>query len=133
MELNNGIHLILDIIVNDIYNPNLNHESTIMHYLDECIRLSEMEEVGSVIHKFEPINNLTGITSVRVLGTSHLSCHSWPEENYISIDLFSCKYFDVDKIINFTKEYFDTKRCDISIVDRNIGIPHKYANYIEEN
>jgi S-adenosylmethionine decarboxylase proenzyme len=131
MELNNGIHLIIDVIVKDIKNPNLCSENIIEEYLDECIKISDMEEVASMLYKFEPNDNLNGITSIRALSTSHISIHTWPENNYISIDLFSCKYFNVDNIIEYTKNYFNAKRLDISIINRDIGIPHKYINYVD--
>lgn len=132
-NINNGIHLIMDVVVDDKSSSDIFWESSIHIYLDECIKLSEMEEIGSFIHAFEPHNGVAGITAIRVLSTSHISCHTWPEHNYISIDLFSCKYFDIDKIIDFTKEFFNTKRVDISVINRDIGIPHKYANFVEEN
>lgn len=38
------------------------------------------------IHKFFP----RGITGVILLAESHIAIHTWPERNYISIDLFTC-------------------------------------------
>ncbi len=45
--------------------------------------------VGEIEKKFEPY----GMTSVLVLSESHFSIHTYPEHNYISIDLYICNEF----------------------------------------
>jgi S-adenosylmethionine decarboxylase len=40
------------------------------------------------------------ITLVLILAESHLSIHTWPEENLIAIDLFSCGGIDGDAVIS---------------------------------
>jgi S-adenosylmethionine decarboxylase proenzyme len=40
------------------------------------------------------------ITLVLILAESHLSIHTWPEENLIAIDLFSCGAIDGQQVIN---------------------------------
>jgi S-adenosylmethionine decarboxylase len=39
------------------------------------------------------------ITLVLILAESHLSIHTWPEENLIAIDLFSCGGIDGEAVI----------------------------------
>ncbi len=39
-----------------------------------------------MFHKFSPI----GISGVLLLPESHLTIHTWPEYNYIAIDVFTC-------------------------------------------
>ena len=40
------------------------------------------------------------ITLVFILAESHLSIHTWPEENLIAIDLFSCGAIDGEAVIS---------------------------------
>jgi S-adenosylmethionine decarboxylase len=40
------------------------------------------------------------ITLVLILAESHLSIHTWPEENLIAIDLFSCGAIDGGAVIS---------------------------------
>ncbi len=47
---------------------------------------ARMTVVGDVWKKFEP----QGLTGVLVLSTSHISCHYWPEKNFLHIDVFTC-------------------------------------------
>lgn len=40
------------------------------------------------------------ITLVLILAESHLSIHTWPEENLVAIDLFSCGAIDGEAVID---------------------------------
>jgi S-adenosylmethionine decarboxylase len=40
------------------------------------------------------------ITLVLILAESHLSIHTWPEENLIAIDLFSCGAIDGQRVLD---------------------------------
>jgi S-adenosylmethionine decarboxylase len=40
------------------------------------------------------------ITLVLILAESHLSVHTWPEEDLIAIDLFSCGSIDGEAVIS---------------------------------
>jgi len=42
--------------------------------------------IKDVFHRFAP----QGVSGVLVIAESHLSIHTWPEEQYASIDLFTC-------------------------------------------
>ncbi len=39
------------------------------------------------------------ITLVLILAESHLSVHTWPEENMIAVDLFSCGAIDGEAVV----------------------------------
>ena len=41
------------------------------------------------------------ITLVLVLAESHLSVHTWPEENMVAIDLFSCGKIDGAMVVEY--------------------------------
>ena len=40
------------------------------------------------------------ITLVLILAESHLSIHTWPEENLIAVDLFSCGAIDGQRVVD---------------------------------
>lgn len=42
--------------------------------------------IGTKIYKFNP----HGITGIILLAESHISYHSWPENDYIALDIFGC-------------------------------------------
>jgi len=54
---------------------------------------------GHVLDSSHVIFPNGAITLVLILAESHLSIHTWPEENLIAIDLFSCGAIDGDRVL----------------------------------
>ena len=45
-----------------------------------------LNPVGDTFHQFDP----HGVTGVVLLAESHLAIHTWPEINFVSIDVYVC-------------------------------------------
>jgi S-adenosylmethionine decarboxylase len=54
----------------------------------EAVRASGLHPVGQVFHQFEP----GGATGLVLLAESHLAVHTWPERQFVSIDLYVCNF-----------------------------------------
>ncbi len=69
------------------------------------------------IHKFNP----HGITGVILLAESHIALHSWPEINYLAIDIFTCgeKAYP-HKALDYLKEKFQPKKVEIKEIRRGL-------------
>lgn len=52
----------------------------------EAAKASNSAPLQVAFHKFEP----QGITGVVILEESHIAIHTWPEKEYIAIDIFTC-------------------------------------------
>jgi S-adenosylmethionine decarboxylase len=61
------------------------------------------------------------ITLVLILAESHLSIHTWPEENLIAIDLFSCGAIDGQRVIDELVGGLRLAEASVTQVDR--GLP----------
>ena len=79
-----GKHLLMDAFECD--EGILNDPSLLRRILVEAALDAEMEVLHCYFHQFTP----QGITGILVLATSHLSIHTWPEENYASLDFYTC-------------------------------------------
>ena len=61
-------------------------------------------------HKFSP----HGVTAFVLLAESHLSIHSWPEINYLAIDIFTCGDFSLPhRALEYLREVYQPKRIEI--------------------
>jgi S-adenosylmethionine decarboxylase len=58
------------------------------------------------------------ITLVLILAESHLSIHTWPEENLIAIDLFSCGAIDGETVISALTESLGLEAVSVRRVGR---------------
>ncbi|MCH8049050.1 adenosylmethionine decarboxylase [Patescibacteria group bacterium] len=69
------------------------------------------------IHTFAP----EGITGIVLLAESHISIHTWPEINYIAVDVFTCgKDATPKKAIEFLKEALQPKKVKVQELKRGI-------------
>lgn len=148
-----GRHLIIDLVTNnESILKSTEHAETYAYKVTELIDMQLVMPVitmkfpfNSELHQLvkhlesEGTNSLTiekyseyvkrkevddtGVSSIGIWNTSHLSSHSWNEYKYISIDLFSCNTFEIEEVLEFTKKHYDAKRMDILCVDRFIGKP----------
>lgn len=67
------------------------------------------------VHKFAP----HGISGVAMLSESHISLHSWPELNYVAIDIFTCgTKVKPEKAISVLKKYYKPKKFVIKELKR---------------
>lgn len=57
-------------------------------------------------------------TALYLLGESHLSIHTWPEKNFIAIDIFTCGECDVHSVAERISLYFEPKEKSINVLSR---------------
>ena len=112
--INKGTHIIIDI--KDIENNELlKYKDTSIKILNKIVKEFNLNVVDKAIYQFEPF----GVTGVYVLSESHLSIHTFVEEQKVSIDLYTCKNFEnCNNLIDFIKNIYSPCNCDYKIIDR---------------
>ena len=79
-----GKHLLLE-----VYNVNfslLNDSTSLQEVMERGIKRAKMTILNIFSHSFTP----QGCTVVIALAESHVSCHTWPENGCIAIDVYTC-------------------------------------------
>ncbi len=64
-----------------------------------------------------------GVTGIVIIAESHISIHTFPSKNYLSVDVFSCKPFDIEEATRYLIEYFGLKEFNRKIFDRGLEYP----------
>lgn len=64
-----------------------------------------------ILHSFGPD---AGVTGVAVLAESHISIHTWPETDYIALDVFTCGTCDAHKAADELIRHFQPVKYEIS-------------------
>ena len=83
-KISMGKHLLLE-----VYNVNydlLNDVEKIQQIMEKGISRAKMNILNIFSHCFIP----QGCTIVIALSESHVSCHTWPENGSIAIDVYTC-------------------------------------------
>lgn len=81
-----GTHIIADLKKVDFSQLEIT-EQQLKQYIDASLEKSGLHQLWSHYHTFDNSNE---ITCVVALAESHLSIHTWPEKQYVSLDIFVC-------------------------------------------
>ena len=69
-----------------LITPPLDDEEYVRETLVEASKIGKLEVLKVDTHKFQPY----GVTGYALLASSHMSIHTWPEDDIARCDLFSC-------------------------------------------
>jgi len=79
-----GNHLLLEVY--DVDFSLLNESISLQETMERGIERAGMTILNIFSHCFTP----QGCTIVIALSESHVSCHTWPENGCIAIDVYTC-------------------------------------------
>lgn len=84
-----GLH-----VMGDLYDVNCDNEFMINADLlrEHCLKLVRDAGLSSVGEFFHQFGGDGGVTGMVVLAESHMSLHTWPEKNYVTVDVYVCSY-----------------------------------------
>lgn len=101
-----GTHLIID-----LYDAKrLNDINFIEETLRKCIKAANATLLNIHLHPFEP----DGVSGVAVLAESHISVHTWPENNYAAFDVFMCGDTTPEVCVEIMREAFKPGHISVS-------------------
>jgi len=106
-----GIHLIAE-----FWNGRVIEDpKEIKKILIKSVREAKSSPLEVTIHKFSP----QGLTGVVLLAESHIALHSWPEFDYLAIDIFTCgDLAKPKKALQYFKKVFKPKRVEVRELKR---------------
>lgn len=108
-----GIHLIAEFW----YGKNIENPKELERILIKAVKKAKNVPLEIAIHKFSP----QGITGVILLAESHLALHSWPEINYLAIDIFTCGEKAMPyRALEYLKKAFKPKKIEIKEIKRGV-------------
>jgi len=100
-----GKHLLIDYW--DIREELLDDVSKIQEILIAGAELGGATVLFSYMH---PFGEDYGVSGVIVLAESHISWHSWKDENFVAIDIFMCGNCDPEITENYFNKMFQPLR-----------------------
>jgi S-adenosylmethionine decarboxylase len=107
-----GKHLLLE-----VYNVDfslLNDVISLQETMERGIERAKMTILNTFSHCFLP----QGCTIVIALAESHVSCHTWPENGCIAIDIYTCGDGNPKIIAVELLKYLNSEEYSIREVNR---------------
>ena len=78
-------------------------------------RESKATVVGEDFHQFDP----EGVSGVVLIAESHLSVHTWPEDGFAAVDIFTCgEEMDADVAITVLSAAFRAEQTVVKVHTR---------------
>lgn len=97
-----GTHLIIDLLGAQRLDDLAHVEETLI----KCVETAGATLLHIHLHHFEPNG---GVSGVAVLAESHISIHSWPENDYAALDVFMCGDARPELCIDVLREAFSPR------------------------
>lgn len=64
-----------------------------------------------------------GVSGIVLIAESHISIHTFPDKGFVTLDIFSCREFDVDQAIEYFASVFEPERYDKEVLMRGREFP----------
>ena len=107
-----GNHLLLEVY--DVNHNLLNDGIKLQEVMERGIQRAGMTILNIFQHCFHP----QGLTIVIALSESHVSCHTWPEEGCIAIDVYTCGEGNPKLVALELLKYFNSENYKLRQLDR---------------
>ncbi len=95
--------------------------------VQEAIKTTNHHLLDITARKFQPI----GVTVLGLLAESHISLHTYPEINYVAIDIFTCGKNKPEPILEYLQEKFGAKEVYWEYLRR--GVMKQWQTIYENN
>jgi len=120
-----GLHLTLDAY--DCQSEQLANLEAIYEFLDTCPDLIRMTKImPPYVFKYHAkATEDWGVSGFVLIAESHISIHTYPERDYLSLDIFSCKTFDHQKAVAYATQVFGIGRHELQLLDRGLEFPRE--------
>lgn len=111
----NGTHMIIEAA--GCSKDVITTPERIEQIFKEAARVANMTIKASHFFRFSP----TGVSGAVIIAESHISIHTWPEEGYAAIDVYTCGESDPERAVEYILKEIGAKHAHISEIKR--GIP----------
>jgi len=99
----------------------------VLKFLDELPTMINMHKIAdpyAIHYPGKPDSfDKGGISAMVIIAESHISIHTFPANNYMSVDIFSCKIFDIEKAVEYIIRAFGAKKFEKKILNRGLEFP----------
>jgi S-adenosylmethionine/arginine decarboxylase-like enzyme len=117
-----GQHLLLDL---GGCNENVCKKDAIRLFVKELVNTINMKAYGEpiIVHFAEHSYNAVGYSLVQLIETSAITGHFSDNNRDAYLDIFSCKRFEQQDVIQVAKKYFSPQKIHTAFLDRGVDLP----------
>ena len=72
-----------------------------------------------------------GISGVVLIAESHIALHTFPEKGFFTLDIFSCKEFNIRQAVDIVLEVFEPLHFDETVITRGREFPKSIGRAVK--
>lgn len=116
-----GYHLTLD--CHDCNRYKIKNEEHVKDFIKELMVRIDMKPIGDtrVEYTAAEFPDKAGLTAVQIIVTSTIVAHFIDSTGDLYLDVFSCKQFDIETVVNTVDEYFLPSNTRVNFLTRQAG------------
>jgi S-adenosylmethionine/arginine decarboxylase-like enzyme len=111
-----GIHLLVDA---SGCNEYINCVNNVRAFIIKLVQKIKMHPIGKPMVVYVDTEEGKGVSAVQLITTSTITFHGDDEGKRAFIDVFSCKEFDQQKVIDYIKEVFRPQKINTRLIIRD--------------
>lgn len=112
-----GYHTILDGALCD--GESIRSYENVYNFVKELVQEIDMVAYGEPQIVDFGSGNKAGFTLVQLIETSNICAHFTNEDNSMYLDVFSCKPYDPQKVVEVAQKYFKFEKFKTAYLERN--------------
>lgn len=120
-----GQHLTLDFY--DCDKELLKDSDFIYNVLDELpylIGMKKLTKPSLIVYEGDSTTfDKGGISGFVIIAESHISIHTFVEQSFASVDIFSCKEFDIGKVESYLIYKLKAGKLERNLINRGTEFP----------
>lgn len=116
-----GYHLTLD--CSNCDRDKIKDEQHVKDFIKELMVRIDMKPIGDtrVEYTAAEFPDKAGLTAVQIIVTSTIVAHFIDSTGDLYLDVFSCKQFDIETVVNTVDEYFIPTNTRVNFLTRQAG------------
>lgn len=114
-----GYHLLLDCTAG--YKEAITSKEIIYTFTKELVKAIDMVAFGEpwIEHFATHDPDKAGISMCQMIETSNITAHFIDKDGNFYLDVFSCKPFDNDVVLEVVKKYFNPEKVRVHFISRD--------------
>ena len=124
-DVHNCKHVCTQVVFNDkevrdgAYVGMFGAKSVLLSFLDMLIKRIKMKAYGRPMVHYFGSDRAKGWSVMQLIETSSISIHTTDDTHDLYIDVFSCKEFEPDDIIDFIHEFWSPDKIKYECIQRD--------------
>lgn len=114
-----GFHLLIDM---SECNENIDSVEAVESFFSQLIDELDMKPLSEIMVKKVDGEEGRGVSAVQMITTSSITFHSDDDKRSVYLDVFSCREFKPEQVLDFACDFFQPKEHAAQMIYRDAGL-----------